>query len=83
MSLQTLNLVDASLLPCFGSSAALFGTGTTVFVDMGLHCLFGVASGVNYVARRDVSVVCRCFVAPSLVMLGSFLMMMRSMREVF
>jgi hypothetical protein len=27
--------------------AALFGTGTTVLVDMGLYCLFGVASSMN------------------------------------
>jgi hypothetical protein len=49
---------------------------------MGLHRLFGVASGMNYVARRDVSVVCCCFVASSLMMLGSFLVMTRRMRKV-
>jgi hypothetical protein len=27
--------------------AALFGTGTAVLVDMGLYCLFGVASSMN------------------------------------
>jgi hypothetical protein len=30
-----------------------------------------------------VSMVCRCFMASSLVMLGGFLVMMRRMREVF
>jgi hypothetical protein len=34
-------------------------------------------------AHRDWSMVCRCFVAPSLVMLGGFLVMMRRMRKVF
>jgi len=61
----------------------VLGTGTSVLLNMGLYCLFGVASGVNYVARRDVSMVCRCFVTPSLVMLGGFLVMMRRMRKMF
>jgi uncharacterized membrane protein len=47
-----------------------------------LHGLFGVASGMTYVAHRHVSMVCRCFVASSLVMLGSFLVMMRPMQKV-
>lgn len=48
-----------------------------VLLDMRLHCLFGVVSSLNYMARRDVSMMCCCFVASSLVMLGSFLVMMR------
>jgi hypothetical protein len=42
-----LELRDVTLLPGLGRSAALFGTGTTVLVDMGLYCLFGVASSMN------------------------------------
>jgi hypothetical protein len=51
--------------------------------DMGLHCLFGVASSLDYMAHRDVSMVCRGFVVSSLVMLGGFLMMKRRMLQVF
>jgi hypothetical protein len=57
--------------------------GTTVFLDMGLHCLFGMTLRMNHMSHRGVRMVCRCFVAPSLVMLGGFLMMMRRMRKVF
>jgi hypothetical protein len=60
----------------------LLGTVAIVLLDMGLHCLFGVASSVNYMARRDVSMMCRGFVASSLVMLGSFFVMKRRMLEV-
>ena len=66
-----------------GRSPALLGTVTTVLLDMGLHCLFGVASGVNYMAHRDVSVMCRGFVAPCLVILGGLLVMKRRMFQVF
>jgi hypothetical protein len=59
----------------------LLGTGTTVLLDMGLH-RFGVASGMNYVTHRDVSMVCCCFVASRLMMLGSFLVMTSRMRKV-
>jgi hypothetical protein len=64
-------------------SAALLGTVVIVLRDMGLHCLFGVASSVKYMAHRDVSMVCRGFVASSLVMFGSLLMMKRRMLQVF
>jgi hypothetical protein len=50
-----------------------------VLLDMGLDCLFGVASSVNDMAHRDVSMMCRSFVASSLVMLGGFLVMRRRM----
>ena len=62
-------------------SAALLGAA--VFLDMGLHCLFGVASRMNHMSHRGMSMVCRCFVASSLVMLGGFIVMPRRMREVF
>jgi hypothetical protein len=71
------------LAPASLRSAALLGTRTTVLLDMGLHCLFGVASSMNHMSHRGVSMVRRCFVASSLVMLGGFLVMMRRMREVF
>jgi hypothetical protein len=61
----------------------LLGTGATVLLDVGLDCLFSVASGMNDVARRDVSMVSGCFMASSLVMLGGFLVMPRRMRKVF
>jgi hypothetical protein len=69
------------LLPL--GSAALLGTRTTVLLDMGLHCLFGMASSMKYMAHRDVSMVCRGFVVSSLVMFGGFLMMKRRMLQVF
>ena len=50
---------------------------------MGLHCLLSIASGVNRMATRDVSMVRRRFVVSSLVMLGGFSVVMRRMREVF
>jgi hypothetical protein len=56
--------------------------GTIVFLDMGLHCLFGVTLRMNHMAHRSVSMVCRCFVVPGLVVLGSFLMMKRRMLQV-
>jgi hypothetical protein len=64
-------------------SAALLGTVAIVLRDMGLHCLFGVVSSVKYMAHRYVSMVCRGFVASSLVMFGGFLMMKRRMLQVF
>ena len=54
----------------------------TVLFDVGLYCLLGMASGVNYMTRRDVSMMCRGFVAPGLVMLGGFLVMRRRMLQV-
>jgi hypothetical protein len=64
----------------FLSSAALLGSGTAVLLDVGLYCFLAVASGVNYMTRRDMSMVRRCFMMSSLVMLCSFLMMTRRMR---
>jgi hypothetical protein len=53
----------------------LRGTVAIVLLDMGFHCLFGVASGMNYVTSRDVSMVSGGFVASSLMMFGGFFMM--------
>ena len=61
----------------------MLGTVAIVLGDMGLHCLFGVVSSVKYMAHRYVSMVCRGFVASSLVMFGGFLMMKRRMLQVF
>jgi hypothetical protein len=52
-----------------------------MLLHMGPHCLFGVASGINEVPGRDMSMVRRCFVASSFVMLGGFLVVTRRMRE--
>jgi hypothetical protein len=64
----------------FLSGAALLSSGTAVLLDVGLYCFLAVASGLNYMTRRDMSVVRRCFMMSSLVMLCSFLMMTRRMR---
>ena len=61
----------------------MLATVAIVLRDMGLHRLFGVAPSVDYMAHRDVSMVCRGFVVSSLVMLGGFLMMKRRMLQVF
>jgi hypothetical protein len=62
----------------------LLGTVAGVVLrDMSLHCFFGVTSSVKCMAHRDVSMMCRGFVAPSLVMLGSFFVMMCRMLQVF
>src|SRR5215467_5065570 len=57
--------------------------GTIVFLDMGLHCLFGVAPRMNHMSHRGVSMMCRGFMASRLVMLRGFLMMKRRMLQVF
>jgi hypothetical protein len=49
---------------------------------MGFDCLFGVAPRMDHMSHRGVGMVRRCFMASSLVMLGSFLVMMRRVREV-
>jgi hypothetical protein len=61
----------------------MLGTRMTVFLDVSLHCVFGVASRMNHMPHRGVSMVCRCLVVPSLMMLGGFRVMMRRVREVF
>jgi hypothetical protein len=54
-----------------------------VLLDMGFHCLFSVAPGMNYVTSRDVSMVCSGFVAAGLMMFGSFLMMASRVGKMF
>ena len=46
---------------------------------MSLHSLFRMSSGMNYVAPRGVSVVCRLFVMSSIVVLGGLLVMTAGM----
>ena len=54
-----------------------------VLLDVGLHCLLGMASGMNRMAAGDMSMVCRSFVVSSPVMLGGLSVVMRRIREVF
>jgi hypothetical protein len=61
----------------------LRGTVAIVLLEMGFHCLFGVAPGMNDVTSRHVSMVCRGFVVSSLMMFGSFVMMVSRMSKVF
>jgi len=53
-----------------------------VLLGMGLHCIVSVASGMNHVAARGVSMVCCLFVVTSLMMFGGFPVMTRGMHEV-
>ena len=46
---------------------------------MGLYCVIRMTPGVDYVAPRSVSMVRRLFMISSLMMLGGFRMVMRSM----
>jgi hypothetical protein len=50
---------------------------------MCLHGVFGVASRMNHVASRDVSVVGRLFMVTGLVMLGGLRVVICGMRKVF
>ena len=48
-----------------------------------LHRLFGVPSGMNHVAPRCVSMVCRLFVMSGLVVLSRFPVVASGMRQMF
>jgi hypothetical protein len=67
-------------MECSLRSAAMLGA--IMFLNMGLHCLFGVAPRMNHMSHRGVSMVCRCFMASGFVMLGGFLVMKRRMLQV-
>jgi len=54
-----------------------------VLLGMSLDSLFCVSSGVNYVAPRGMSMVCRLFVMSSIVVLGGLVVMTRGMLEMF
>jgi hypothetical protein len=62
--------------------AASPGLFLAVLLTVGLRCIFSVASSMNHVAPRGVSMVCRLFVVTSLMMFGGFPVMTRGMREV-
>jgi hypothetical protein len=47
------------------------------------HSLFSMLCGVNYVAPRSVSVVCRLFVLSGVMMFGGFPVVAGGMRQVF
>jgi len=50
---------------------------------MSHHSVFGVLSGVNYVAPRGVSMVCRLFVLSGIVMFGGFPVVTSGVRQMF
>jgi hypothetical protein len=64
----------------FNSNLELF---LAVLLDVSLHCLLGVPSGVNHVAPRRVCMVCCFLVMPGIVMLGGFSVVPCGMREMF
>ena len=50
---------------------------------MSHHSVFGVLSGVNYVAPRGVSMVCRLFVLSGIVMFGGLPVVTSGVRQMF
>ena len=54
-----------------------------VLLDVCLHCLFSVPSGVNHMAPRCMSMVCGLLVIPGLVMLGRFSVVASGMCQMF
>ena len=54
-----------------------------VLLDVCLHCLFSVPSGVNHMAPRCVSMVCSHCVFSGIVMLGGFVVVPCGTREMF
>jgi hypothetical protein len=61
----------------------VLGTVAIMLLNVRLHCVFGVTSSMNYMAHREVGMVCRCFVVSGLVMLGGFVVMTCRVRKVF
>ena len=64
-------------------SNAYLGLFLAVLLDVSLHCLFSVPSGVNHVAPRRVCMVCCLLVVSGIVMLGGFLVVPCGVREMF
>jgi hypothetical protein len=58
-------------------------TVAIMLLNVGLHCVLGVTSGMNDMTHREVGMVCRCFMVSGLVMLGGFFVMTCRMRKVF
>jgi hypothetical protein len=54
-----------------------------VLVCVSHHRLFGMLCSMNYVAPRGVSMMCRLFVIPGVMMFGGFPMVAGGMRQVF
>ena len=54
-----------------------------MLLDVRLHCLFSVPSGVRYVAPRCVFMVCCLLVVSGIVMLGGLPVVPCGMREMF
>jgi hypothetical protein len=52
-----------------------------VVFEMGLHRVFSVSPGVNYVAPSYVSMVCSLLVTSGIVMFGRFPVMACGMRQ--
>ena len=63
--------------------AASPGLFLAVLLTVGLRCIFSVASSMNHVAPRGVSMVCRLFVVSGIVVLGGLLVVVGGMLEVF
>lgn len=59
------------------------GAVAIVLLDMGFHRLFGVTSGMNYMTSCHVGMVCGGLVASTLMMFGSFFMMVSRVGKVF
>jgi hypothetical protein len=59
----------SALITWFMHFKALF---FAVLLDVCLHCLFSVPSGVNHMAPRCMSMVCSHCVFPGIVVLGRF-----------
>jgi hypothetical protein len=80
--LDTAGFYPSALLATktFNSNLELF---LAVLLDVSLHCLFSVPSGVNHVAPRRVCVVCCLLMVSSIVMLGGFSVVPCGMREMF
>jgi hypothetical protein len=80
---QSVNSDRSFALPLSGGRATVLGTVAIMLLNVGLHCVLGVTSGMNYMAHREVGMVCRCLVVPGLVMPGGFFVMTCRMGKVF
>ena len=54
-----------------------------MFFGVSHHSIFGVLSGVNYVASRSMSMVGRLFVLSGIVMFGGFPVVTSGVRQMF
>jgi hypothetical protein len=70
----------SALITWFMHFKALF---FAVLLDVCLHCLFSVPSGVNHMAPRCMSMVGSQCVFPGIVVLGRFVVVPCGMHEMF